>query len=100
MLTHGNHIEGMRLLAQIGMKLDVVDDAEFLLESVLVLAPDYHAARYEYALALLARHKHVRAREEMEKLLADRSGQPGLPDHPCDGLHGIRRLRAGAAAVS
>jgi tetratricopeptide (TPR) repeat protein len=70
LLTHGNHIEGMRLLAQIGMKLDVADDAEFLLENVLVLAPDYHAARYEYALALLNRHKHVRAREEMEKLLA------------------------------
>jgi tetratricopeptide (TPR) repeat protein len=70
LLTHGNHIEGMRLLAQIGMKLDVVDDAELLLENVLVLAPDYHAARYEYAVALLQRHKHVRAREEMEKLLA------------------------------
>jgi tetratricopeptide (TPR) repeat protein len=70
LLTHGNHIEAMRLLAQIGMKLDVADDAELLLENVLVLAPDYHAARYEYALALLARHKHVRAREEMEKLLA------------------------------
>jgi tetratricopeptide (TPR) repeat protein len=70
LLTHGNHVEGMRLLAQIGVKLDVVDDAELLLEQVLVLAPDYHAARYEYALALLNRHKHVRAREEMEKLLA------------------------------
>jgi tetratricopeptide (TPR) repeat protein len=69
LLTHGNHIEGMRLLAQIGMKLDVVDDAEFLLENVLRLAPDYHAARYEYALALLKRHKHVRAREELQKLL-------------------------------
>jgi tetratricopeptide (TPR) repeat protein len=69
LLTHGDHIEGMRLLAQIGMKLDVTDDAEFLLENVLVLAPDYHAARYEYAQALLTRHKHVRAREEMEKLL-------------------------------
>ncbi len=70
LLTHGNHIDGMRLLAQIGMKLDVVDDAELLLEQVLVLAPDYHAARYEYVLALLNRHKHVRAREELEKLLA------------------------------
>jgi tetratricopeptide (TPR) repeat protein len=69
LLTHGNHVEGMRLLAQIGMKLDIVDDAELLLENVLVLAPDYDAARYEYAVALLARHKHVRAREEMEKLL-------------------------------
>jgi tetratricopeptide (TPR) repeat protein len=69
LLTHGDHVEGMRLLAQIGMKLDVAEDAELLLENVLVLAPDYHAARYEYALALLKRHKHVRAREEMEKLL-------------------------------
>jgi tetratricopeptide (TPR) repeat protein len=69
LLTHGNHVEGMRLLAKIGMKLDVADDAEFLLENVLLIAPDYAAARYEYALALLQRHKHVRAREEMEKLL-------------------------------
>jgi tetratricopeptide (TPR) repeat protein len=69
LLTHGDHIEGMRLLAQIGMKLDVTDDAELLLEGVLVLAPDYHAARYEYAQALLKRHKHTRARQEMEKLL-------------------------------
>ena len=35
LLTHGNHVEAMRLLAKIGMKLDVLDDAEFLLESVL-----------------------------------------------------------------
>jgi predicted Zn-dependent protease len=69
LLTHGDHIEGMRLLAQIGMKLDVVDDAEFLLENVVRLAPDYHDARFDYAIALLQRHKHVRAREEMEILL-------------------------------
>ena len=69
LLTHGNHVEGMRLLAKIGMQLDVVDDAEYLLESVLMIVPNYDAARYEYALALLQRHKHVRAREEMEILL-------------------------------
>jgi tetratricopeptide (TPR) repeat protein len=70
LLTHGDHVEAMRLLARIGLELDVVDDAEFLLENVLRLAPDYHAARYDYALALLKRHKHARARAEMEKLLA------------------------------
>jgi tetratricopeptide (TPR) repeat protein len=70
LLAHGNHIEGMRLLAQIGMQLDVIDDAELLLENVVARRPDYHAARYEYALALLRRHKHVQAREQMEKLLA------------------------------
>jgi len=48
------------------MKLDVLDDAEFLLESVLVFAPDYHAARYDYAVVLSQRHKHARALEEPE----------------------------------
>jgi tetratricopeptide (TPR) repeat protein len=69
LLTHGDHVEGMRLLAQVCMKLDVVDEAEFLLEQLMVRAPDYHAARYEYAIALLARHRHVRAREQIERLL-------------------------------
>ena len=63
-------IEGMRLLARIGIELDVLDDAEFLLESALMLAPDYHAARYDYAVVLLKRHKHVRARQELDGLLA------------------------------
>jgi predicted Zn-dependent protease len=69
LLTHGNHVEGMRLLAQIGVKMDVVDDAEILLESALVLAPEYDALRYDYVQVLLRRHKHVRAREELDKLL-------------------------------
>ena len=69
LLTHGDHIEGMRLLAEIGVKLDVLDDAEVLLEGVLRLAPDYHSARYEYAVVLLKRHKHLQALEQMEKLL-------------------------------
>jgi tetratricopeptide (TPR) repeat protein len=67
--THGDHIEGMRLLAQIGIKLDVLDDAEFLLESVLVFAPDYHLARFDYADVLLRVHKHARALEQIAMLL-------------------------------
>src|ERR1700692_3372965 len=69
LLTHGNHVEGMRLLAQIGVKMDVIDDAEILLESALVLAPEYDALRYDYVQVLLRRHKHVRAREELDELL-------------------------------
>jgi tetratricopeptide (TPR) repeat protein len=68
--THGDHIEAMRLLAQIGIKLDVLDDAEFLLESVLVFSPDYHAARYDYALVLSKRHKHAQSLDEADRLLA------------------------------
>jgi tetratricopeptide (TPR) repeat protein len=71
LLTHGNHIEAMRLLAKIGTKLGVLDDAELLLEAVLVLAPDYRAARYDYVQVLMDRHKHARAVEELEKLLKD-----------------------------
>jgi tetratricopeptide (TPR) repeat protein len=70
LIQHGDHIEGMRLLAQIGVKMDVLDDAELLLENVLRMTPDYHAARYEYALVLLQRHKHAQAREQMDRLLA------------------------------
>jgi len=69
LLTHGDHIEGMRLLAQIGVRLDILDDAELLLQSVLERVPDYHAARYEYAVVLMLRHKHVEARQQMEQLL-------------------------------
>ena len=68
--AHPQDIEAMRLLAQIGLQLDVLDDAEFLLESVLVLAPDYHIARYDYAQVLAKRHKHAAALEQARRLLA------------------------------
>jgi len=72
--TNGNHVEAMRLLAQIGVKQEVLDDAEFLLESLLVFASDYHAARYDYANVLCQRHKDARALEEARKLLAVEPG--------------------------
>jgi tetratricopeptide (TPR) repeat protein len=74
LLKHGDHVEAMRLLAKIGMKLDVYDDAELLLEGVLQLAPDYRAARHDYALVLLHRHKHALAMKELEALLAVEPG--------------------------
>jgi predicted Zn-dependent protease len=67
--THVDHVEAMRLLAQIGMKLDILDDAEFLLESVLVFEPGYHLARHDYANVLLRRHRHAKALDEVQKLL-------------------------------
>ena len=69
LLRHGDHVEAMRLLAKIGMKLDVYDDPELLLERALLLEPDYHAMRYDYVLALLGRHKHAQALEQIERLL-------------------------------
>src|SRR5207248_1095024 len=70
LLKHGNHLEAMRLLAQIGVQLEVLDDAEFLLESALVFDPSCHIARYDYAVVLGKRHKHLASLEQARKLLA------------------------------
>jgi tetratricopeptide (TPR) repeat protein len=70
LLRHGDHIEAMRLLARIGMALDVLDDAEVLLAEVVRRAPDYQAARYDYAQTLIRRQKHQAAQAETERLLA------------------------------
>ena len=78
LLRHGDHTEAMRLLARIGIAHDVLDDAEVLLEAVLALAPDYQAARYDYADTLVKRHKYGRARQEIDRLLAI---QPRHPDY-------------------
>ncbi|GLQ93140.1 tetratricopeptide repeat-containing sulfotransferase family protein [Dyella acidisoli] len=66
----GNDVEAMRLLARIGLARDVLDDAEMLLDAVLKIAPNYRAARYDYACVLFERHLYQRASEEIEKLLA------------------------------
>jgi tetratricopeptide (TPR) repeat protein len=87
---HGDHIEGMRLLARIAMARDRPHDAEILLERMLRLAPDYRAARYEYAVALLGRNQHLRAREELEQLLAT---EPG--NRACRLAHALACARLG-----
>jgi len=63
------HLEAMWLLAKIGMKHNILDDAELLLESVLAMRPDHHPARHDYTITLALRHKHARAMQEVEKLL-------------------------------
>jgi tetratricopeptide (TPR) repeat protein len=70
LLRHGDHVEAMRLLARIGIRRRVLDDAEVLLAAVLELAPEYRAARREYAGVLIDLHKYAAARRELERLLA------------------------------
>ena len=67
--TVPHHVEGMRLLANIGMRLGVLDDAEFLLESAARLEPDRIQVRIDYIQALRKRQKFERAREEAKQLL-------------------------------
>jgi len=75
---HSHHIEAMRLLAQIGAKLHVLDDAEFLLESCLVFQPEYHLARYDYVNVLHRRQKYAQALEQAEKLIEAQPGNPSF----------------------
>ena len=72
--THGDHVEAMRLLGRIGMEREVLDDAQLLFEKVLVLAPDYHLARFELAQVLVRRHLHLEACTQVGKLLAAEPG--------------------------
>ena len=71
LLEHGDHVEAMRLLARIGMSRKIFDDAELLLEAVLAQAPEYRAARVEYAEVLIELHKHSQARRVLEQLLLE-----------------------------
>jgi tetratricopeptide (TPR) repeat protein len=64
-----HHIEAMRLLAMLGVKLFVYDDAEFLLESCVEFAPDYWLARYDYVNVLHKRQKFEKALEQARILL-------------------------------
>lgn len=66
--THPRNVEGMRLLAQIGVKLGILDDAEFLLESAAVFEPDNIQVRLDYIDALRRRQKFAKALEEAEAL--------------------------------
>ena len=77
LVQHG-HVEALRLLARIGIQRDALDDAERLLESVLKLAPDYEAARADYAGVLNKRQKYLQARREIDRLL---QLEPGNRDY-------------------
>lgn len=66
----GGNVGALRLLARIRKDRDALDEAEALLRSVLDRAPDYHAARLDYAMVLLQGRKHQEARAEAERLLA------------------------------
>ena len=89
LLQHGNHVEAMRLLARIGMARKVYDDAELLLKALLMLAPDYKAARAEYAETLLELQQVPGCAPGAAASLAGGSRKPAaLPGTLCDGLGG------------
>lgn len=64
-----HHIEGMCLLAEIGIELKIYDDAEFLLATALELAPNHIHARSQYLNLLIRLGKYKAAQLQVEQLL-------------------------------
>ena len=73
--------EGMRLLAQIGIKLGILDDAEFLLESAAEFEPENIQIRLDYIDALRRRQKFAEAKAQAEALYARDPESPLFQSH-------------------
>lgn len=76
-----HHVEGMRLLAEIGSRLGVLDDAEFLLESAVCFEPDNIQLRLDYMQVLRKRQKFVLAEEQAQYLHALQPENPLFQSH-------------------
>jgi len=86
---HGAHVEAMRVLAQLSVRLNVLDDAEILLENILLMQPDYPDARFEYAWVLAERRRYEAALPQILQLLRREPRNPvyrKLHAAICDGL--------------
>ncbi|WP_417318605.1 tetratricopeptide repeat-containing sulfotransferase family protein [Emcibacter sp.] len=73
---HPTDVVAMRLLADIGIKLNQLDDARNLLERALELAPNFHLARHSYVIALYRGQKLIEALDEIDKLLTIEPNNP------------------------
>ncbi|MBR0550993.1 tetratricopeptide repeat-containing sulfotransferase family protein [Stakelama marina] len=76
-----HHVEAMRLLADIGSRLGVLDDAEFLLESAVEFEPDNIQLRLDYIQVLRKRQKFAEALEQARILHERDPGNPLFQSH-------------------
>ena len=63
------NVTAIRLLAEIGLRIGALDDAENLLERCLELAPDFRLARLNYATVLSKREKLAEALAQVDSML-------------------------------
>ena len=85
-----HHIEAMRLLADIGMRLGILEDAELLLHSASLLAPDNIRVHIDYIQVLRKRQQHLAAQEQARQLL-DR--EPSNPQF--QSLYAVQCMQSG-----
>jgi hypothetical protein len=87
----------MRLLAEIGVRLGVLDDAEFLLESAVEFAPDNGQVHRLHRI-LRKRQKFEKALEQAKPCISA-TQQPGLRLPSRHRADADRRLRGRARLV-
>jgi tetratricopeptide (TPR) repeat protein len=76
LLAAPTDVAAIRMLAEVAARLGRHEDAEVLLARCLELAPDFHAARQNYALVLYRGNQPARALAEVEHLLAHDAFHP------------------------
>ena len=94
---HRHHIEAMRLLAEVGVRMGIYDDAEFLLESCVEFAPDHVQARIDYVNILIRKTRFEKAHEQAKLLLEREPGNPGFQSTLATTLVGLGRFEEGIA---
>ncbi len=88
---HRQHVEGMRLLADIGVRLKVYDDAEFLLESCIEFEPGNARARADYLKVLNRKGKFGKAFEQAGILVNQYPDSPAFRLSLASALAGLGR---------
>ena len=75
------NVDGMRVLADIAARLNILDEAEFLLESAAVFEPDNVAVRLDYIQILRKRQKYAAALEQARFLFDRNPEDPVFQSH-------------------
>jgi len=78
---HPRDVEAMRLLAAIGVRFNVLDDSEFLLESALEFEPDNIQVQLDYIAVLRKRQKFAAALDQARQLKARDPDNPLFLSH-------------------
>ncbi|MFC2951197.1 sulfotransferase [Marinicaulis aureus] len=78
---HPRHVEGMRLLADVGARLGVLGDADFLLESAIAFEPDNIQLRLDYIQLLRKRQKFQAALDQAKALYERDPHNPLFQSH-------------------
>ncbi len=76
MLKNPKHIEGMRLLADIAVRLGVLEDAEFLLETAVKFSPLSTKPRIDYIQVLRKQQKYQAALSHAKVLVEQEPKNP------------------------